>query len=475
MADIKDIKLGNTKYNIKIPSSRVKSMADYAKPSSKPSPEAIQQSDTLNEALGKLEYKADTNQTNILYALNKVGKNLLNPYTPDVTNYDTGRGITYTNNKDGTWYVAGTSTTNDAYINLYQNQSVLPWGLKTGDVIKITTNTNKVNVAIIPITSSGYGSTVAGNASTVGTLAITSDIIGMLVRFQVDEAGTVTNENVIGMICHEEAWNLSHDIELYGAPNSDLTVLEAEDRAALADEIDAGAKNLLNPVNVTEGTNAAWYSATGTVTQTVTDTKTWLDMRVKFYNNTTYVVAIPLETVYVKQNGLWYIEFTKNSTFNILRVGHNGSKQDFNILINVSNLENGKHYVFSCNILQCVQASGFYSFNQLMLCTKAAFGVSKAFIPYRPSYDDALFVLCERAPKSTDSTKSGGSMDDFDSGCVLCTSNVTGGPKQAYGYVRTRVYDSNCVLQQAFYPVDNTAYQRCKWAGTWSAWKQFIS
>lgn len=66
MADIKDIKLGNTKYNIKIPSSRVKSMADYAKPSSKPSPEAIQQRDTLNAALGKLEYKADTNQTNIL-------------------------------------------------------------------------------------------------------------------------------------------------------------------------------------------------------------------------------------------------------------------------------------------------------------------------------------------------------------------------------------------------------------------------
>lgn len=80
MADIKDIKLGNTKYNIKIPSSRVKSMTDYTKPSSKPSPEAIQQSDTLNAALGKLEYKADVNQTNILSLIKQ------STYTTSTTN-----------------------------------------------------------------------------------------------------------------------------------------------------------------------------------------------------------------------------------------------------------------------------------------------------------------------------------------------------------------------------------------------------
>ena len=66
MADIKDIKIDSVKYNIKLPSDRVNSMADYTKPSSAPATPAIQQSDTLNQAVGKLEYKADANQTNIL-------------------------------------------------------------------------------------------------------------------------------------------------------------------------------------------------------------------------------------------------------------------------------------------------------------------------------------------------------------------------------------------------------------------------
>ena len=110
-----------------------------------------------------------------------------------------------------------------------------------------------------------------------------------------------------------------------------------------------------------------------------------------------------------------------------------------------------------------------------MICTKAAFDVSQKYVPYRMSYDNALSLLSYRAPKSTDGTVSSGSMDDFDSGCVFCTTTVTGGPVSNFCYVRTRVYDSNCVLQQAFYPALNTAYQRCKWGGTWSAWKQFVS
>lgn len=47
-------------------SSTINAMTSYSKPSSKPATPAIQASDSLNTAIGKLEYKADTNQTNIL-------------------------------------------------------------------------------------------------------------------------------------------------------------------------------------------------------------------------------------------------------------------------------------------------------------------------------------------------------------------------------------------------------------------------
>lgn len=322
-------------------------------------------------------------EQNILSVQNKVGKNLLNPYTPDVTNYNTNRGITYTNNKDGTWYVAGTSTVNDAYIDLYQNQSVLPWGLKAGDVIKITTNSTKVNVAVIPIRSGGYGQTVAGNASIVGTLAITSDIIGMLVRFQVGESGTVTNENVIGMICREEAWNLSHDIELYGAPNSDLSALEAEDRAGLVECVDGGVKNIIDVNNYSNLDNVTISNGVFT---TQGDTLTTLRFDVYLRNGSTQLLKAVNAQV-ISSNGVYQWEFVAPANTNNILIGHNGGTYNGRATINLTNLVAGQRYVIQVNVTQCQNASGAFKWQDVMICTKAAFGVSSKFVPYRPNWD----------------------------------------------------------------------------------------
>ena len=159
------------------------------------------------------------NQTNVLLVQNKVGKNLLDPYNTDTNYYDTNRGIVYSNNKNGTWRVSGTSTQDDAYVNLYTFTNQLPFGATVGDVFKVSSNSTKVRVAIVPKTASGYGSTIIGDAAETGTLTITSEMTGMIIRFSVRNTDTVTNEDVIGMICREEAWNLNSDIELYGAPN----------------------------------------------------------------------------------------------------------------------------------------------------------------------------------------------------------------------------------------------------------------
>lgn len=61
-----DGKVSVTKQNIAIASNQVVAMTGYTKPSSAPATPAIQQGDTANAAIGKLEYKADVNQTNIL-------------------------------------------------------------------------------------------------------------------------------------------------------------------------------------------------------------------------------------------------------------------------------------------------------------------------------------------------------------------------------------------------------------------------
>ena len=58
-------------------SSTINAMTSYSKPSSEPATPAIQTSDSLNTAIGKLEYKADTNQTNILLMMNGVNHNMI--------------------------------------------------------------------------------------------------------------------------------------------------------------------------------------------------------------------------------------------------------------------------------------------------------------------------------------------------------------------------------------------------------------
>lgn len=61
-----DGKVSVTKQDIAIASNQVVAMTGYTKPSSAPATPAIQQGDTANAAIGKLEYKADVNQSNIL-------------------------------------------------------------------------------------------------------------------------------------------------------------------------------------------------------------------------------------------------------------------------------------------------------------------------------------------------------------------------------------------------------------------------
>ena len=73
-----DGKIAVTKKDIAIASNQVTSMTGYTKPSSAPATPAIQTNDTANQAFGKLEFKADTNQTNILYSLQNGVKNLFN-------------------------------------------------------------------------------------------------------------------------------------------------------------------------------------------------------------------------------------------------------------------------------------------------------------------------------------------------------------------------------------------------------------
>lgn len=86
-----DGKISVIKQDIAIASNQVVAMTGYTKPSSAPATPAIQQGDTANAAIGKLEYKADVNQTNILSVEDMICDNEFDTTTA----YSVGDIVTY--------------------------------------------------------------------------------------------------------------------------------------------------------------------------------------------------------------------------------------------------------------------------------------------------------------------------------------------------------------------------------------------
>ena len=118
-----DGKISVTKQSIAIKSNQVNGMTSYSKATSS---SAITTSDSLNTAVGKLEYKADTNETNISNANTQIadiynrcggGKNLFKTPTNVSSVY---RGLTFSWDSDGVLTVTGIpAMTEDSYIPQY--------------------------------------------------------------------------------------------------------------------------------------------------------------------------------------------------------------------------------------------------------------------------------------------------------------------------------------------------------------------
>ena len=160
-------------------------------------------------------------------------KNLWNISDTTITTY-TARGITFVNNGDSTFTVSGTSTDNDAYVNIVEYHS-LPFGLQQGDTIVIASNSEIVKCALIPILRAGspsgsmvYGTTIIGDVNKPGFWTISPPsgayLEGFMLRLVVPKSGTVVDyETVSGMICKKQAWNISQQFIPVGDSNANLT------------------------------------------------------------------------------------------------------------------------------------------------------------------------------------------------------------------------------------------------------------
>ena len=321
-----------------------------------------------------------TNQTNILYVADSIGKNQLDTsldalkavntggtWNGNVCTYSVG---TVTVNADGTITVKKTSTTSRLLFYLSSDDADLAFsGTKLAGYI----------LSGCPPTGSNntYGINGEQTASPWGSIGIdfgngyklVTSSIPVYFYISLKDSYTTPADGLTfkPMICTEEAWNISHEFEQYALPNYDLTRLEAEDRASLAEVVDSGAKNLW--ANGTSGTISGWRE-TFQIGQTLKkgtyiisfDSLTSTDTDA----NTCQIIAL---------NGTTQVSnFAQcprgNKVYTILEIS-----ADANVL-----------WIYSSN------ASGTgdgdtATFTNGMICTKAAFGVSNKFVPYRPNYD----------------------------------------------------------------------------------------
>lgn len=331
-----------------------------------------------------------TNQSNILYVADRTSKNVLRTPRAYETGYSaTVKGVTYTVQDDYSVKVNGTCTAGD-YSTFVITSSTFHadnnYGHEiSGFMLNGCPNLNgdlyiAVERSDSPYTS--YGLDNGSNASGVTINNIPTNV-NILIFIRVPSGKTINNAIVYPMI--RPAFTDS-TYQPPALPNYDLTRLEDEDRAALAQEIDAGAKNQLN-LNGTQtsvyGLTVTWDYANGTVK----------------VNGTVSGTSDPAAYIHL---GSWtapadgyyklYAENANSSNIYVYNDATWGTNPSSSVLDSVRYFSKGTS--FTHIYLRVVSG---YTVNNVtikpMICTKAAFGVSQKFVPYvQPVVREAIEI-----------------------------------------------------------------------------------
>ena len=329
-------------------------------------------SDAVQTAIGKLDHQSHIDQTNILYGIRNGVKNIMqfNHELPSVY-----QGLSITETAEGIT-VKGTATGNPySYVH----------------VGNITIEAGETYALIDSGRSTDYCYVDSSTAFTVATPTFTQTVQYL----QCANSGTYkvyfrANYNVAidrlhtPMICLKSLYDADPTYSMGALPNYDLTRLEAEDRASLAEVVDSGAKNLLtNKGQMSHGNVTFTWNNDGSVT--VSGTKTaGAECYVNVIDNVPYsnMGLKAGDTIVISNNGtnayISVIFYASGSGYTSATTAVNEAKpvvlptDKTNILIRLT----VKSDVAS--VSETIKP---------MLCTKAAFGVSNKFVPYRPNYD----------------------------------------------------------------------------------------
>ena len=187
--------------------------------------------DVVNGSNTNRHYIKDTTARNDIQDLRGAlnGTASINAYKPtDFAKHNniTKNGITYTWQTDGSCIVSGTSTSNAAYTNMYENKAVLPWYFVPGESYDVIYSSTNVDLYINFFASDGTTSIFEQAYKANTTFIVPLEAHGAIVRLRVRN-GKTANETVKPIIA-------------YGKTNNEI----ATQLDTLADNIDDITSNL---------------------------------------------------------------------------------------------------------------------------------------------------------------------------------------------------------------------------------------
>ena len=312
----------------------------------------------------------------------------------------TATGLTATIQPDGTVSVTGTPTTAEyttlrlldmpasyfrKFNGYYLSGSVAPSG-------KVTKTQMMFELASSPYTK--YGKSEDGNPD-VAPLDFpdSSSLVYFFIRIYNADTTTPVNLTFKPMLTTKAKLDVSPNYAPYALPNTDLTVLQAEDRAALVDVVDSGAKNLLDWANSEIATYNPYHATVSKTNSSFTITSTDVSASYGF------VKALPKGK---------YVLTTTISNFS----GSNICQCVISVGSRSDNIVSRYTFTGNCNIelrFELTQISDVYinyyanvpgnpyvdvtsyTASNIMICTKAAFDVSPAYVPFTLKQPRVIF------------------------------------------------------------------------------------
>lgn len=358
-----------------------------------------------------------TNQTNILYGLRNGAKNFVNLF-------DTisSRSCTATELENGGMRLACTNAVWTQYfvnINLKPNtQYVLYTNMSNFSGTSIGAISIRVQYKDEHGNLVQYKPTQTGEHTSTFTTESTTDLKLSVLINDSDTARTQSIDIWV-MICEKVVYDTDPSYVSASLPNYDLTRLEAEDRASLAEVVDSGAKNVFNIFTAAEHVDS-------TITRTINSNGT-----VTVSNNGTNTGVAVLT---------YRVNLVANTQYIISGCPSGGSDDSYSLSIRTTNSQpipyaidygsgSGAFTVSSTDeYLVYLRVAANYTFSNKifspMICTKAAFGVSQKFVPYQYPSPKIVYANNTSITASTSVTTTGLAFTSDSAGLYRVTATL---------------------------------------------------